>query len=310
MKILIVGLGSIGRRHASILQQHPEIECAAFRSKKGTLKDGKNDLMEFSTIEEALNFRPDGVIISNPTSLHVQSALPFLMKGIKVLIEKPISFSLSDAQILLPYKHLIRVAYCMRFLSVYSQIEKIFEDEPPFKISFKRSFFLPNWHPYADYRQEYVASKELGGGAVRTLSHELDLIVKWFGKPNSIQGITDKISFLEIDSDDFAFYVIKTQQGCRVAFEIDLFSPNNVFMGEAYTSAGKYFWDLNSLQFWGYADKTPQTLLNLSNNDFVHMYENQIADFIDFITSGTSKNSTFDEACLTLELIETIDHEI
>ena len=114
MKILIVGLGSIGQRHFKILQSYSNIQLAALRTKKGELKNEIN-IKEFFNLNDALSFKPDGVIISNPTTYHVESALPFLKKGCKVLIEKPISSSDKEAQKLEPYKDKIRVAYCLRF---------------------------------------------------------------------------------------------------------------------------------------------------------------------------------------------------
>jgi len=310
MKILIVGLGSIGRRHAKFLLSNSNVKCAALRTNKGSLNQFSDQIIEFHSVQDALNFNPDGVIICNPTALHVQSALPFLKAGIKVLIEKPISYSSSELESLKPFNHLIRVAYCLRFLALYKQLENIFQSEHPFKIGFKRSFYLPKWHPYADYRDEYVARKDLGGGVIRTLSHEIDLAVKWFGKPNenSVVGVTDKVSFLEMDTDDYALFSMKSSSGCRVGFELDLFSPTNIFQGEAYTSRGKYSWDIKSLQFQEYSVNEPISLYQITNSDIEEMYAHQLNDFENFIAHGKSENTTLDESIITLKIIEKIEY--
>ena len=180
MKILIIGLGSIGQRHLKILSCFANIEIAALRTSKGLLKN-EISVTNFFKLKDAIKFKPDGVIISNPTSLHVKSVLPFLKLGCKVLIEKPIDDCFEKTEILKPYAELIRVAYCMRFNPIMKFLNSKFKVENPFKVGFKRSFYLPNWHPYADYRQEYTAQKQMGGGVIRTLSHELDLAIHWFG---------------------------------------------------------------------------------------------------------------------------------
>lgn len=306
MKILIAGLGSIGKRHLSFLQKIDGIEVAALRTGKGTLKD-KSDIQEFYSIEEALEYKPNGVLIANPTSKHVETALPFLEKGIKVLVEKPIDDSISESKKLEAYKDNILVAYCMRFFPLSSFIKELREKENIFKISFQRSFYLPKMHPYADYRTEYAAKKELGGGVIRTFSHELDMMLYWFGEPVSITGVTDKISHLEMDTDDFAYLTAKTKSGARINFELDFFAPVNVNVGEAFTEKGKYFWDTKGIQFIGYNESEPREVLKYPENIFDIMYLDQIKDFVDFINGKPSINATYNSAIQVLEIIENID---
>jgi len=306
MKILIAGLGSIGKRHLMSIQKINGVEVAALRTGKGTLKD-KSDVREFYSIEEALDYKPDGVLIANPTSKHVETALPFLQKGIKVLIEKPIDDTISESQKLEGYKGNILVAYCMRFFPLNSFIKELSLRENIFKISFQRSFYLPKMHPYADYRTEYAAKKELGGGVIRTFSHEIDMMLNWFGEPLSVTGVTDKISHLEMDTDDFAFFTAKTKSGARINFELDFFAPVNVNVGEAFTEKGKYFWDTKSIQYLDYNESVPREILKYEDNAFEVMYVNQIQDFINFIQGKPSENATYETAMQVMEIIEGIE---
>ncbi len=306
MKILIVGLGSIGQRHAGCLQKMAGVEIAVLRTTKGTLKE-KSSYTEFYNVEDALAYQPDGVIIANPTSLHVQTALPFLQKGIKTLIEKPIAYSQADAEKLAPFSNDLLVAYCVRFLPSVNIIKQIIADEKMYKLSFKRSYYLPKWHPYADYKTEYTAKKELGGGVIRTLSHEIDLMLYLFGEPVSITGVTDKISPLEIDTDDFAFVTCKTKNGARVNFELDLFSPKNVNTAEMFTEKGKYTWDMTELLFTPYQETTATKLYGQELFDIEKMYNNQMQDFIGFVNGNKSENATYNSAQAVLKIIEYVD---
>lgn len=285
------------------------IQVAALRTSKGTLQDSDLDIIEFYSTKDALGFYPDGVIICNPTALHVESALPFLERGIKVLIEKPISHTVEEAQKLEPYKELLRIAYCLRFLPIYEKLKDIFSKEKPFKVGFKRSYYLPNWHSNADYKKEYVARKDLGGGVIRTLSHEIDLAVDWFGSPVRVDGLIDKVSYLEIDTDDYAFFSLKTTQGIRVNYELDLFSPTNINRGEAFTTAGKYSWDTENLAFQDYIGKNATELHTPNTNDLNAIYVSQLKDFITFIETGISGNATYKDALTTLEIIESIEKD-
>ncbi|MES2847643.1 MAG: Gfo/Idh/MocA family oxidoreductase [Bacteroidota bacterium] len=306
MKILIVGLGSIGQRHAGCLQKIAGIEIAVLRTKKGTLKE-KSGFTEFYSLDEALAYKPDGVVVANPTSLHVATSLPFLQKGIKVLIEKPIAYSSADAEKLSAYSENLRVAYCVRFLPLINVIKEIAAAEKVYKLSFKRSYYLSKWHPYADYRTEYTAKKELGGGVIRTLSHEIDLMLYLFGEPVNTVGVTDKISSLEIDTDDFAFVSCKTKTGARINFELDFFSPKNVNIAEMFTERGKYTWDMAEMLFTPYSETTAERLYGRELFDFEKMYMNQAEDFIGFIKGNKSENATYQSSLDVLNIIEQVD---
>ena len=100
----------------------------------------------------------------------------------------------------------------MWFHPVYTKIKEILEQDNPFKVGFRRSFYLPKWHPYADYTQEYTARKKLGGGVIRTLSHEIDLALHWFGQYSNAVGYAEKISHLQLDTDDSAFFSFRTSK--------------------------------------------------------------------------------------------------
>ena len=305
MRILIIGLGSIGRRHLSVLEKIEGLELAALRSRKGTLKEA-GGINEFDQIIDALAFKPDGVVIANPTSLHIESSLPFLKAGCKLLIEKPISHSSAEAQKIAPFKDQVRVAYCLRFLPISKIVQTELKEESIFKISFKRSFYLPKWHPYADYRKEYTARKDLGGGVIRTLSHEIDLAVHWLGKPEKTIGVVDKLSPLDVDVDDIAFLSMKMNNGARVNMELDFYSPININQAELYTERGKYFWDAQSLSFIGYDDKEPR-IIEKFEQVYDQIYNDQIMDFLNFVRGGESMNCTFEESVWVSDIIEEIE---
>lgn len=306
MKILIVGLGSIGQRHARCLQNISGVQTAVLRTAKGTFKD-KSGYTEFYDIKDALAYQPDGVIVANPTSLHVETALVFLQHGIKVLIEKPAADSSAEAEKLFPYRQQLLVAYCVRFLPLVDVLKEITAAEKAFKLSFKRSYYLPKWHPYADYRTEYTAKKELGGGVIRTLSHEIDLMLYLFGEPIDTTGVTDKISPLEINTDDFAFFSCKMQNGARVNFELDFFSPTNINYGELFTEKGKYTWDMKEMLFTAYKAAEPARIYGPELFDIEKMYNRQMEDFVAFIQGAESINANYSVSKKVLEIIESID---
>lgn len=310
-KIGIIGLGSIGRRHAKMLHQLGVDEIRALRTRKGELKEKSDELSyinEFADEEEFFHGL-DGVIISNPTSLHVDTAIKASKKQLPLFIEKPIADTIQATKPLQEYKDQIIVGYCFRFSGFVDAI-KNFTDSGKlgkvFKASFTRSYYLPNWHPYADYRKEYTAQKKLGGGVIRTLSHEIDLMLYLFGNPKDIVGYTDRVSNLEIDTDDLAFFSCKMESGERVNFELDFLSPNYVGRGAIIGEKGKLEYDMKTLNFVPFEGEI-SCIYEFKPNEWDDMYTNQMKDFIKFIDTGKSQNCSFYDAIETMRIIEEVD---
>src|SRR4030067_1285470 len=96
MKFLIAGLGSIGRRHFHNLLALGERDILLYRTHHATLPD--DELAGFpveTDLRAALAYQPDAVIISNPTALHLDIAIPAAQCGCHILLEKPVSHSMA-----------------------------------------------------------------------------------------------------------------------------------------------------------------------------------------------------------------------
>jgi hypothetical protein len=127
--------------------------------------------------------------------------------------------------------------------------------------------------------------------------------------PVSTTGITDKISLLDIDTDDFAFFSCKMAKGARVNFELDFLSPVNVNIGELFTPKGKYFWDMKKVEFIPFDSEKSGIVFESQQNDFDDMYQNQMNDFIEFVRESKSRNTTFNEAINVLDIIKIVDKQ-
>src|SRR5512138_2561661 len=102
MKILIAGLGSIGRRHFRNLIALGEKDIVLLRTRKATLPDDELAGYPVETdLQEALKrHKPEAVIVANPTSMHLEVAIPAAQAGCHVLLEKPVSHSLERLDVL------------------------------------------------------------------------------------------------------------------------------------------------------------------------------------------------------------------
>jgi predicted dehydrogenase len=226
LKILFVGLGAIGQRHARNLRKlhGKNIDLLAYRAsgqnhvltdrleirKRGNLERDLN-IKTFCKYEKALMQKPNAVIISNPSSLHLRFALRAAQKGCHLFIEKPLSADLKGVDSLIKVikkKKLISlVGLQLRFHPLLLYVKKLIESKKIdnlISVICEFGEYLPDWHPYEDYRKSYAARQELGGGVLLTQIHDFDYLGWLFGWPSKVFCLGGKLSKLELNVEDTA----------------------------------------------------------------------------------------------------------
>jgi len=212
MKFLIVGLGSIGRRHLRNLLALGERDIVLCRTHRATLPD--DELAGFpveTDLQTALGLDLDAVIITNPTSLHLDAAIPAAKAGCHILMEKPVSHSLDrldelEAALQSGGGQML-VGFQFRFHPTLQKTAQLLKESAIGRaLSFRVQYdeYLPNCHPWEDYRQGYAARSELGGGVILTFSHPLDYLHWIFGDVDALWAITRRLSELELSVEDTA----------------------------------------------------------------------------------------------------------
>jgi len=213
MNVLIVGLGSIAKKHIEALELLTlDIKIYALRSKiSAEIIDGITNLYNLDETTVLFDF----AIISNPTNLHFKYIKLLALKGIPLFIEKPVLHSLESANQLAQFiedKKLVTYVACnLRFHPCITYLKKKMEIEN-FRVNELNVYcgsFLPGWRPGKDFRTIYSANKEMGGGVHLDLFHELDYTTWLFGFPNKSISILRSVSTLDIDAYDYANYVLE-----------------------------------------------------------------------------------------------------
>lgn len=208
-KALIVGYGSIGTRHARILS---ELNCAVSVVSRRPVEGYEC----YSDLDDALEqVTPDYVVIANETSAHMdtlQRVAKYGYDGI-VLLEKPLAIQPVE----LPEYRFRRaaMAYNMRFHPVLGALHKALAGEEIVAAQVYSGQYLPDWRPGTDYRRSYSAKRELGGGVLRDLSHEIDYMAWLFGGWRRLVALGGRLGGLEIDSDD-CWGVLAEYERCRL----------------------------------------------------------------------------------------------
>ncbi|GAB3414984.1 Gfo/Idh/MocA family oxidoreductase [Massilia agilis] len=208
MRTLVIGYGSIGTRHAALLEElGTEVALVSRRAAA--------ERPVFADLETALRAHaPDYVVVANETSGHAPTLAQLAdldYRGV-VLVEKPL-FSAASG---LPAHSFsfAGVAYNLRFHPVLKRLKSMLEGERVVSVHAQVGQYLPDWRPGTDYRHCYSASAQRGGGVLRDLSHELDYITWMLGGWCSVTAMGGHFSALEIDSDD-VFSLLITTPRCR-----------------------------------------------------------------------------------------------
>ncbi len=224
MKALIIGFGSIGKKHFLVLNElgflvdvvSKSYEFNTYEEKKFTL---------FKDLNKASLKEYDLFIIANITTHHFKT-LEILDKSVKektILVEKPLFEK--DINFFPSKNNKIYIAYLLRFNPLIKDLKNLIDINEIYFVKFVCNSYLPNWRK-VDYRQNYSAKKELGGGVMLDLSHEIDLAFYFFKDLNLEFSQNLKISELEINSDDFAFLALSAKR-TKIHIELDYFSKLN-----------------------------------------------------------------------------------
>lgn len=227
--ILIAGLGSIGRRHLRILRELGESEFLLYRTGLSTLPEEElAGLPVVFDLNEALGQRPEAVIISNPTALHLNVAVPAAHQGCHILLEKPISHSLERVDELREALNYgggrLLVGYHYRFHPGLQVVKTFLEGGDigkPLYVRVQWGEYLPDWHPWEDYRKGYSARLDLGGGVVLTLSHPLDYLRWLVGEIVEVTAVTGQLGDLGIEVEDSAEIILQFENGAIGSLHLD-----------------------------------------------------------------------------------------
>ena len=227
MKVLFIGCGSIGKRHIVNIRSlyKNKVEIIAYRTfaKSRHLDEDffrNNKITQYTSLNKALSENPDVTFITNPTSLHIPVAIKAAKAGSHLFIEKPISDSMKGVrklQKIIKNKKLTAcVGFNLRFYPIFEAIEmaiKRKEIGDIISIRAEVGQYLPEWHPSENYSQNYSALKELGGGVILDLIHEIDYVRRLSnGKINQVFCYGGKYSKLKIETEDIAEILLKTNK--------------------------------------------------------------------------------------------------
>lgn len=289
----IVGRGSIGTRHIRNLRALSCDNIICFSEVADPQKDEeyrlKYSVETVYDIDEVKRRKPDAFIIANPTAKHIKYAMIAAGMGSHIFMEKPISHNINGVDELqqeVAKRHLVFfMANNFRFHTVFTKIKELIEEERFGRILFARiqaGQYLPDWHPWEDYREGYSARKELGGGVVLTLQHEIDYAYWLFGGFKSIKSHVQKISDMDIDVEDIAAVIVETEKGSIVEIHLDYLQRPAKRTIQIQGTRGSLDYRMGDryLKFYNFENQIDETALDIDGYDNNEMYIEEMKYFI------------------------------
>ncbi len=312
--ILIVGTGSAGKRHAKNLHA---LGCAI------SCMDPRRDRLEeisaeaitlksvFTSLEDAFASGKtfDAVVVASPPSFHVQQAIYALQRGVPVLLEKPVSPDLDSA---LKLQAAIQdngvpllLGYTWRWWQPLLKVKQLLKRQGVGElklVKFTMAAHLADWHPWERYQDFFMASKTLGGGAILDESHWLDLMLWFFGMPAKLFAKVEKISDLEIETDDNVDMLVFYNSGMRVSLHLDLYTRPHEKSIQFVGENGTLIWEPNSIKIGKEMD--PEWEIEKFNYDRNDMFVGVAEEFLSILSGGSQQTCTIDDGIRVLQLIE------
>ncbi len=216
---LVIGGGSIGKRHLRNLlatgRSAAVVEPRADRRAEIAAKHPAAPL--FPSLEAALaaeRYRTGFICL--PTAYHLEPALALARQGLHLFIEKPVSHTVDGIPELLDVveqrKLTAMTGFCMRFFKPLQKAKELLDAGRVGRIVTARSFtgvYLPDWHPYEDYRSFYMAKKDQGGGVLLDECHAFDWMQWLCGPITGVFSVVGTFSDLEVETDDVCESIVR-----------------------------------------------------------------------------------------------------
>ena len=315
MKILVIGAGSIGRRHINNLNLLGYEDIDVVDINDANLDYAKKNFKikeTFNDFKDAISSKSyDAAFVLTPPIYHIPMALELARNGIDLFIEKPLGHNLENVDELMKIKEnnnlIIMVGYNQKFNFGLRKLKSYIEEGILGKIYYIRAEvgqYLPDWRPWQDYRKSYTAIKELGGGMILDGSHEIDYVM-WLAnsKVKEIKSISGKISNLEINVEDIVEVILKFENNVIASIHLDMIEKGYNRYCKILGEKGSVKWIFkdNTLEF--YDGESKELITKKYEIDPNHSYLEELKHFFNCVENRVEPLSNIYTGKETLDVV-------
>ncbi len=309
MKLLLCGFGSIGRRHFTNTRALVGDTTWTILEPARALWRDEPGVRFIADLAE-LDHVADVAFVCSPTNLHGAQLEALAGRAAAFFIEKPLAhdreslatitrtFAASAAPTMVGCNYRFEAGLCrVKELLDAGAIGK------PLSLRAEFGQWLPSWRPQTDYRQGYAARRDTGGGIVLDRIHELDNVMWLLGTPTHVKAMFDKLSTLEIETEDTAEILLRFASGAIGSVHVD-------YLQREYVCTLKIVGERGTIE-WRYRPTVVRLLRETGSWETVYedaapdvnnMYVAELRHFFDALATGVSPTNNVQEASRTLDV--------
>jgi predicted dehydrogenase len=294
-QVLVVGTGSIGKRHiANLLSLGANVSAFSYRAYQDTAYASSVRLVNSLSDADTANF--DALIIANCTHQHISTAIAAAKRNQSLYIEKPLSLSLQNVQelqyLVAQHQLVVEAGFMLRCHPNLLWIKQFLLQETLGEVFYVRASvgqWLPDWRPGTDYRQGYAGFRRTGGGVIFDLIHEIDL-VQWLAGPvDEVNAMTRHVKQLAIETEAIAQIGLRLKSGVLAQIHLDYVRPSYGRSLEIVGEKGVLQWDFIAGTVEVAFDGKPSHVMHKVAPDFErnHMFLAHMNHFLSRLSTPT-----------------------
>ena len=324
MKLLIVGLGSMGKRRARLLRGLvPEVEIAGVDSAPGRREEARTlGITAYESLDAALAADSfDGALVCTAPLSHAGLIGQLLEAGLPVFTELNLVDDGYDENIRKAKEKGVPLflSSTMLYRGETRYIKRrVQEFAGPVNYIYHIGQYLPDWHPWENYKNFFVGDARTGG--VREIfGIDLPWLLDTFGPVTGFTAMKDKISNLEITYPDSVFVTLRHENGTKGMLAVDVVSPKAVRNFECFGEGLHLFWEGNPRSLYEFdkqsGEKQPVNTYaqveqdpRYSDNIVENAYVDELANFLGVLAGEEQPRYSFERDKETIRLIEAIEN--
>jgi predicted dehydrogenase len=313
LRFVVVGCGSIGKRHMTNLRALgvTEVFACDLRSERRAEVKALLGVETLASFDDIWVAKPDVVLIASPTALHMPFALEAAKRRVHLFVEKPLASAWDGVERLIEltrHNDLVLLVGCnMRFHPGLIIVKRLLAEQAVGRVIAARveaGQYLPDWHPWEDYRQSYSAHANLGGGVILDVIHEIDYIRWLMGEVMGVFCLAGKLSHLEIDTEDYAALLLRFESGAIGEVHLDYiqraYSRSCQIIGEQGTIHWNYV--AGQVRWYSALRNDWQCFDNPAGWDPNDMYLDEMRHFVDCLARRAVPEQDLLEAARVLSI--------
>ena len=297
LHFLVLGCGSIGQRHIKNLMTLKAGEIIAFDVLEERRQAVRTEfgIETVNAIEEVWDRKPDVVLVTASTNMHVPLALQAAGHGCHLFIEKPLSHTLDGLERLsaeVERRRLVTMVGCnMRFHPGPATVKRLLEEGVIGQVIAARiqtGSFLPRWRPGQDYRQSYSASPEWGG-AILDCIHEIDLALWYLGPAQMLTAAHVPARSIGLETEGLAEIILRHESGTLTNVHLNFVQRDYRRTCQVIGDEGTIYWDFGEhrVRVYGPDGELEQTYPEPEGWEVDQMYLDELEHFSEAVRNGS-----------------------